>query len=89
MGHRPLEASHDVTRRKRVEDDLREEQERFQAVFENASVGIALIDPEGHVVAANDADFRFLGYSNDELTGMHFTKFTHAEEHSMVCFPSR
>ena len=71
---------HDVTLRKRAENDLRDEQQRFQTVFENASVGIALVDPAGHVIAANDADLRFLGYSRGELIGRHFSEFTHPED---------
>jgi len=44
------------------------------------SVGIALVDKNGHVITSNEADCRFLGYSLEEMAGMHFSKFTHPED---------
>ena len=52
----------------------------FQAIFDNVSIGMALVDSEGRVVAANDADCKFLGYSRNELLGIHFSEFTHPED---------
>jgi len=70
----------EITERKRVEAKLLESEERFRLLFENVSVGGSLMDADGHVVAANDADCRFLGYTQKELVGMHFSKFTHPED---------
>jgi diguanylate cyclase (GGDEF)-like protein/PAS domain S-box-containing protein len=52
----------------------------FQAVFDNVSVGIALVDPQGYIVSANTADARFLGYTPEELQGKHFHTITHPED---------
>jgi PAS domain S-box-containing protein len=70
----------EITERKRIETKLLESEERFRLLFENAPVGVSLMDADGHVVAANEADCRFLGYSQKELVGMHFSKFTHPED---------
>ena len=50
---------------------------RFKAIFEEAAIGIALVDMEGRPVASNPALRRMLGYSEDELSRMPFTDFTH------------
>jgi hypothetical protein len=70
----------EITERKRIETKLLESEERFRLLFENAPVGVSLMDADGHVVAANEADCRFLRYTQKELVGMHFSKFTHPED---------
>jgi PAS domain S-box-containing protein len=54
----------------------------FRAVFQDAAIGIAVVDMEGHPVRANPALERILGYSADELSRMIFTDFTHPEDTS-------
>jgi PAS domain S-box-containing protein len=44
---------------------------------------MAIVNPEGHVVEANEAFFRFLEYSREELIGRHFTECTHQEDLSI------
>jgi PAS domain S-box-containing protein len=73
----------DITERKRAEEALRQSEERFRSVFHNAFVGMAIVNPEGHVVEANEPFCRFLGYSREELIGRHFTEFTHPEDMSI------
>ncbi|MBE9180574.1 PAS domain S-box protein [Oculatella sp. LEGE 06141] len=70
----------DITRLKQAEFALKQSEERFRSIFENVSVGIALVDRAGHVLAANEADCRFLGYSRQELIGMHFSEFTYPDD---------
>ncbi|MCX5976173.1 MAG: PAS domain-containing sensor histidine kinase [Coprothermobacterota bacterium] len=70
----------DITDRVRTEEELRESEERYRCFFDNAAVAVAIVDPDGYVVEANDMDCRFLGYSRSELIGMHFTQFTHPQD---------
>ncbi|MGG6296839.1 PAS domain S-box protein [Leptolyngbya sp. AN02str] len=70
----------DITHRKEIELAYRDSEERFRSIFNNVSVGVALADLEGRLVLANEFDCRFLGYSADELVGMHFADFTHPED---------
>ena len=48
---------------------LAESEARFRAVFEDAALGIAALDLEGRVLAANPALERLLGRSKDALLG--------------------
>ncbi|MCL4466751.1 MAG: PAS domain S-box protein [Chloroflexi bacterium] len=57
----------DITERKLSETALRESEERFQAVFDNAPNGIVLTDFEGRIVQANPAQERIMGYNSQEL----------------------
>ena len=56
------------TERRRAEAAVRQSEERFRSLFENATVGIYRTTPDGRVLAANPALVRLLGYSSfDEL----------------------
>jgi PAS domain S-box-containing protein len=66
-----------ITKRKRAEEALRESEARFRAIFENAAIGIALVDMRGHPVEGNPALQTMLGYSKLELAQKAFTEFTH------------
>jgi PAS domain S-box-containing protein/diguanylate cyclase (GGDEF)-like protein len=61
---------------------------RYRMIFEGASVGILRVDPAGHVVEANPAMERMLGYSAAELAEMSFRHYTHPDdiEHNLVLF---
>jgi PAS domain S-box-containing protein len=55
---------------------LRVSEERFRSIFEQAQVGVALTDLEGHFTAVNAAFASLLGHSAEELLGKHFKEFT-------------
>jgi PAS domain S-box-containing protein len=58
----------DITEKKRLEAALREREERYHSIFENANIGIMQTLPEGTIITANPACARILGYpSTDEL----------------------
>jgi PAS domain S-box-containing protein len=58
--------AHDVTDRKRAEKALRENEERFRSLVENATVGIYRTTPDGRIVMANPALVKMLGYDSFE-----------------------
>jgi PAS domain S-box-containing protein len=66
--------------RAEAEEALRESEARFRAVFENAAIGIALVDMHGHPMESNPALQRMLGYNKAELAQMAFSHFTHPED---------
>jgi PAS domain S-box-containing protein len=70
----------DITRRKRAEELLRESEERFRTIFENAGLGTSLVDWQGHPVKCNPAVQKMLGYTETELRNMAFTEFTHPDD---------
>jgi PAS domain S-box-containing protein len=70
----------EIEERKQAEEELRKSEQQFRSIFENASVGIALVDLDGYLLTANEANCRFLGYSPEELVGLHFSVFTHPDD---------
>jgi PAS domain S-box-containing protein len=57
----------DITERKRAEEALRESEEKFRSVFRGAGVGMVIVSPEGHFLAANGTFCDYLGYTEEEL----------------------
>jgi PAS domain S-box-containing protein len=70
----------DVTERKAAEIALKESEERYSAAFENASVGILLVDLNGTLIQANSAFLRITGYQPADLTDMTFRTITHPDD---------
>jgi PAS domain S-box-containing protein len=54
-----------------AEEVRRATEARYRALFENAPDGILIADPENHYIDANASMCRMLGYSRDELIGLH------------------
>ena len=52
--------------RVQTEKALRESEERFRSIFENATIGLYRTTPDGRVLMANPALLRMLGYSSFE-----------------------
>ncbi|MFW5968804.1 MAG: PAS domain-containing sensor histidine kinase [Persicimonas sp.] len=53
---------------------------RLQATFDNAAVGIAHLDLEGHWIAFNDRLRQMLGYERDELHELTYRDITHPDD---------
>jgi PAS domain S-box-containing protein len=59
---------------------LRESDERFGLVFENAAIGMALVSPDGRWLRVNPAICDIVGYSADELLQIDFQSITHPDD---------
>ncbi|MDB9311572.1 PAS domain S-box protein [Spirulina sp. CS-785/01] len=70
----------DITKRKRMEKELRESEVRFRTIFENAAMGIALTNAKGRFIEVNPQFCEFIGYSPDELTQRTFANITFPED---------
>jgi PAS domain S-box-containing protein len=57
---------HDITRRKQAARALRDAQDRFKTIFENAAIGLYRTTPDGRIVMANPAMIRMLGFDSFE-----------------------
>jgi PAS domain S-box-containing protein len=59
---------------------LAESEARFRAAFENAAVGVVLVDPNGSLLRVNDTFASMLGYSAKELETKTFQDITHLDD---------
>lgn len=70
----------DITERKNAEEMLVESEKRYRLVFENPFLGVALGTLEGWIINANKAFCALLGYTQQEISNTHFSKFTHPSD---------
>ena len=68
-----------ITERKRAEDELRESEERFRRLFEDAPLGYQSLDESGNFIVVNETWCRTLGYTKDEVVGRNFSEFIHPD----------
>jgi PAS domain S-box-containing protein len=65
-----LLAIEDITERRRLEDFLKESEDRYRRIFETASDGIVLLEKcEGKITHANQAIEKMFGYSKEACIG--------------------
>lgn len=57
------------------EKRMRESEERFRLMFENAPVPFHALDADGHVLRVNKAWLELFGYAQDEVVGHWFGEF--------------
>lgn len=71
----------DITDRKRAERLLQKSESRFRSIFEQAAVGVAVINSQtGHFVQVNQRYCDIVGYSPEEMTGTTFQDITYGED---------
>ncbi len=70
----------DITAEKRAVIALRESEERFHAVFDQAAVGITIANPGGYFIDSNHAYQSMLGYNKAELMQKSIYDITHPED---------
>nr|NIP67074.1 PAS domain S-box protein [Candidatus Bathyarchaeota archaeon]NIR16095.1 PAS domain S-box protein [Desulfobacterales bacterium]NIU81267.1 PAS domain S-box protein [Candidatus Bathyarchaeota archaeon]NIV67911.1 PAS domain S-box protein [Candidatus Bathyarchaeota archaeon]NIW34494.1 PAS domain S-box protein [Candidatus Bathyarchaeota archaeon] len=70
----------DITERKRIEQKLRNREERLRQALETAVDGVWFIDTEGVTTYVNDAMAEMLGYTKEEMLGKSVLHFASQEE---------
>jgi diguanylate cyclase (GGDEF)-like protein/PAS domain S-box-containing protein len=59
-----------------LESSLRTGQQMFDATFDSAVIGKAIVAVTGHCIRVNASLAKMLGYPQNALVGMHFAEFT-------------
>ncbi len=72
LAHRRLERTNfslqmEIETRKKTEQVLKENEEKYRSLFENAPVGIGIADEKGNILDFNDAMLRPGGYSRQDI----------------------
>lgn len=75
-----ISVQRDITERKRTEQALRQSDERFRRVVENALDIITIIDPEGYIYYASPSVEKVIGYSPEKLIGANFFDYIHPDD---------
>jgi PAS domain S-box-containing protein len=65
--------------RKTAEDELRRSEEELAEFFENATIGLHWVGPDGKILRANRTELDMLGYTREEYVGRSITDF-HADQ---------
>jgi PAS domain S-box-containing protein len=80
----------DVTERKQVlealarsQQDLRQQEQRWNATYEHAAIGIVEIDADGRFLRVNEAICAITGLSREELLGWRLFNRTHPDDRDM------
>jgi PAS domain S-box-containing protein len=80
VGNLTYAAARDITERKQSEEALRDSEARFRVTFEQTTVGIAHVSPEGRFLRINPKFCDMVGYSQAELLERTFRDITHPED---------
>jgi diguanylate cyclase (GGDEF)-like protein/PAS domain S-box-containing protein len=70
----------DVSELRHAQEQLQRSEERFRGAFENAPIGILLLDTQGHIFQANRFATELLHYRDQALSSTHISRLVPADE---------
>lgn len=75
-----LASFEDITWRRKVEETLRDSEEKFRSLFSQSPIPMALYDFDRRIIQANPAYCRMHGESEKNLLGRDFSEWTHPDD---------
>jgi PAS domain S-box-containing protein len=75
-----ISVQRDITERKHTEEALRQSEERFRSLIENALDIITILTPDGIINYENPAVEKILGYGTADLIGENFFAYIHLDD---------
>ncbi len=75
-----LSLAEDVTERTLTEAALRESENRFRGFFDQAAVGMILLNPSGRFLLVNDKALGMTGYTSEEVLHLSAEEMTHPDD---------
>jgi PAS domain S-box-containing protein len=70
----------DITERRQAEAAVRQSEEQFRRVFDEAPIGMSLAGLDNRYLRINRGFFEMLGYTGSELMALTFMDITHGED---------
>lgn len=70
----------DISKQKKIEEDLKISERQFKGAFEYSSIGMALVSLEGRWLKVNKKICSLLGYPKEELLNLTFQDLTHPDD---------
>ena len=64
----------DISKQRATEERLRRSEQRFRGIFENAPIGILLVDMQGRLFQANHTAAELLAYDEQHMYGIHVSR---------------
>ncbi len=77
IGYRVI--AYDFTERKKMEEILRQSEEKYRNILENMQEGYFEVDLAGNFIFLNDAAYKIYGYPKEELMGMNYRQYMDKE----------
>jgi PAS domain S-box-containing protein len=77
---RIIGAMQDITKERKLKDELLQSEEKFKGAFELSAVGIGLVNSNGYWEEANDRICEILGYSKEEFNSLTVSDITYPDD---------
>ncbi|MFH0825121.1 MAG: PAS domain S-box protein, partial [Pseudomonadota bacterium] len=77
-------SAQDVTERKKAQREHNKSEQPYRGVFNNAGIGINMLDRDRKLTHANPAFMKMLGYSEDELRRLSPPDITHPDDRTLT-----
>ncbi|MGB3616195.1 MAG: PAS domain S-box protein [Elainellaceae cyanobacterium] len=79
----------DITTRRQAELALRESEERYRTIYNQAAMGLLSTTPNGEIADANPCCCEMLGYSREELLSKTVEDITHPDDRKTIKLASQ